>query len=199
MASALGLRIPTIPIGCLSFPIQEFNAELKGWLAPNTELIFLSVWFVQNMVHAVRAIYQYSLSRAYQSVPQHERLVKSMNNVNYLANTEPSCTITSFPRHHLAPWTASLKSSLKLTVFPWHIAVRFPRMASRCWGRETDPALIPTQYVCTSLLASGNDRVAASFTHHTELASMWVSSHGSPAQQSASKKIYCFIWHSVIH
>lgn len=102
MASAIGLPILTVPMGCLSFLIQEFNAELKAWLAPNTELFFLSAWLIQNMVLAMRAIDQYSLSKAYQSVPQHECLVKSMNNVNYLANTEPSCTILSFPRHHLA-------------------------------------------------------------------------------------------------
>lgn len=141
----------------------------------------------------------YPLPRSCQSVPQHEYLLRSENSVNYLANTQPICTTSSCSRHHLAPCTPSLKSRLKLTVFPWHIAVRFPRMASRCGERDTDPALVPTQYVCTSLLASGNDGDAASLTHHTELVSVWVSLHGSPAQQSASKKIYCFIWHSVIH
>lgn len=39
---------------------------------------------------------------------------------------------------------------------------------------EPNPTLVPVQYVCTFLLACGNDGVAASFTHHTELVSMSV-------------------------
>lgn len=171
-------------------------------------MILLSACFIQNMEETQCApcwsfflcpVCQYLLPRTCQSVSQHECLLRSENNVSYLANTQPICTTPSCSRHHFAPQTALLKSGLKLTVFPWHIVVRIPIMASRCWERDTDPALIPTQYVCTSLLASGNDGDAASLTHHTKLVSVWVSLHSSPAQQSASKKIYCFIWHSVIH
>lgn len=197
IVSAMCLPISTISIGCLSFLIQEFNADLKACLASNTEFIFLSVWFIQvwSMYGALSISI---LCPEHASVSQHECLQRSMNNVNYLANTEPSYAIPSCSRSHLALWTLLLKSGLKLIVSV-DIVVRFPRMASRCWGMEPNPTLVPVQYVCTSLLGSGNDGVAASFTHHTELVSMWVSLHGSPTQQSASKKIYCFIWHSVIH
>lgn len=48
MTFATGLSIPIVPLGCLSFLIRGFNTDLKDWLAPNTEFIFLSAWFIEN-------------------------------------------------------------------------------------------------------------------------------------------------------
>lgn len=64
---------------------------------------------------------------------------------------------------------------------------------------RTDPAIIPSQYVCTLIPVPGEHEAAASLTHHTELVGMWVLWYGGSAQQPLSKKIYCSIWQSVIH
>lgn len=174
----------------VSFLIQGFNTVPKDWLAPNIEFTFLSVGFIQTWLKdSVWSTLEFlsesclspPFSRALHNVSQHECLLRSENKVSYLGNAQPICTIPSCSRHYLAPRTALLKFSLKLTVLPWHIAVKFPTVSSRCWERDTDPALIPTQYVCTSLLATVNYEDAARLTHHTELLSMWVCSHDSPA------------------
>lgn len=162
----------------------------QRWWAPHIEFTFLSAGFIQTWwgtqcgpywSSSLNPVCHHLFPRALQSVPQHKYLLRSENSVSYLENTQPICRIPSWSRHYLAPQTALLKFSLKLTVFPWHTAVKFPTVASRCWERDTDPALIPTQYVCTSLLAFGNYADAARLTHQTELLNMWVCSHDSLA------------------
>lgn len=181
--------LPNSPIGSAFLSRDSTQSSKMGWPQILSSLFFQDSssrcgWGTQCGLYwssSLSPVCHYPLPRALQSVPQHACLLRSENNVNYLANTQPICTIPSCSRHYLAPQTALLKFSLKLTVFPWHIAVKFPTVASRCWERDTDPAFIPTQYVCTSLLASGNYGDAARLTHHTELVSMWVCSHDSAA------------------
>lgn len=88
----------------------------------------------------------------------------------------------------------------------WANIISSAHMADCLWisrhelrGREsrTDPAIIPSQYVCTLIAVPGEYGAAARLTHHTELVGMWVLWHGGSVQQSQSK-IYCSIWQQVL-
>lgn len=86
IASAMGLPISAISIGCLSFLIQEFSADLKACLASNTAFIFLSLWLIQTWsMHWALSISTLCLEHT--SVFQHECLQRSMNNFSYLAQS----------------------------------------------------------------------------------------------------------------
>lgn len=102
--------LPTISVGCLSFLTQGLNTKV-GWPKYRVNFSFSKIhlehrWRTQCGPCWSSLSPLSTLSRVHQSISQHECLQRSENKVNYLANTQPTCTIPSCSWHHLAPQTA---------------------------------------------------------------------------------------------